>query len=114
MSDDDLALSRRLPWGLLVLALLLPVALAFRDTRRLVSSRAAEAKADALGDFGVVPNFSLTERSGREITRAHPAGAPWIADFIYTSCMGACPLLSGACVASSTDSPTASDSSRSR
>jgi protein SCO1/2 len=95
MSDIDLALSRQLPWGLLVLALLLPVALAFRDARQLISGTAAEAKADALGDFGAVPNFSLTERSGREITRADLAGAPWIADFVFTSCVGACPLLSG-------------------
>jgi L-2-hydroxyglutarate oxidase len=76
MSDVDLALSRQLPWGLLALALLLPVALAFRDARQLASGTAAEAKADALGDFGAVPNFSLTERSGREITRADLAPAP--------------------------------------
>ena len=35
MSEVDLALSRRLPWGLLVLALLLPALLVFRDLARL-------------------------------------------------------------------------------
>jgi protein SCO1/2 len=95
MSDVELALSRRLPWGLLVLALLLPVVLVLRDLARSRAATAPRVNADELGDFGVVPDFALTERSGRELTRADLAGAPWIADFIYTSCAGACPLLSG-------------------
>jgi len=95
MSDVDLVLSRRLPWALLVLALLLPTLLVFRDWARPRAATDAGARADELGDFGVVPDFSLTERSGRELKRADLAGAPWIADFVYTSCAGACPLLSG-------------------
>jgi protein SCO1/2 len=42
-----------------------------------------------------VPDFTLTERSGRALARAELAGAPWIADFVYTHCPGACPVLSG-------------------
>jgi protein SCO1/2 len=94
MSDIDLALSRRFPWGLLVLALLLPAVLVLRDLARSRAATPTGVKADELGDFGVVPDFSLTERSGRELKRADLAGAPWIADFVYTSCAGACPLLS--------------------
>jgi len=69
--------------------------LVLRDLGRSRAGTTAAAKAEELGDFGVVPDFSLTERSRREITRADLAGAPWIADFVYTSCAGACPLLSG-------------------
>jgi cytochrome oxidase Cu insertion factor (SCO1/SenC/PrrC family) len=94
MSDVDLALSRRLPWGLLLLALLLPAVLALRDWVRSRAAAPTGLNAEELGDFGVVPDFSLAERSGRELKRADLAGSPWIADFIYTSCAGACPQLS--------------------
>ena len=43
--------------------------------------------------LGAVPEFTLTERSGREIRRADLDGAPWIADFIFTRCSGMCPAL---------------------
>jgi cytochrome oxidase Cu insertion factor (SCO1/SenC/PrrC family) len=94
MSALDMASSRRLPWGLLVLALLLPAVLVLRDVARSRAARPAEVNADGLDDFGVVPDFSLVERSGRELKRADLAGAPWLADFVYTSCAGACPRLS--------------------
>jgi protein SCO1/2 len=41
-----------------------------------------------------VPDFVLTERSGRRIARADLAGDVWVADFIFTRCSGVCPLLS--------------------
>jgi protein SCO1/2 len=41
-----------------------------------------------------VPAFSLTERSGRVLTRAELDGAPWVADFVFTRCTGMCPALS--------------------
>jgi cytochrome oxidase Cu insertion factor (SCO1/SenC/PrrC family) len=41
-----------------------------------------------------VPEFSLTERSGRPITRADLLGKVWIADFVFTRCSGPCPTLS--------------------
>jgi cytochrome oxidase Cu insertion factor (SCO1/SenC/PrrC family) len=48
------------------------------------------------GDFGVVADFRLTERSGREVRLADLAGKVWVADFIFTRCEGPCPLLSRA------------------
>lgn len=44
--------------------------------------------------FGAVPEFTLTERSGREVRRADLDGGPWVADFIFTRCTGMCPALS--------------------
>lgn len=41
-----------------------------------------------------VPEFSLTERDGRTVTRADLLGSVWVADFIFTRCAGPCPLLS--------------------
>lgn len=51
-------------------------------------------QAATLPVLGEVPAFSLTERSGRVLTRADLDGAPWVADFIFTRCTGMCPALS--------------------
>src|SRR5262245_20643740 len=50
---------------------------------------------EQLIQYGTVPDFSLTERSGENITLAHLRGKIWIADFIYTRCTDTCPLQSG-------------------
>lgn len=42
-----------------------------------------------------VPEFALTAADGRRIGRADLLGRPWVVDFIFTSCAGACPILSG-------------------
>jgi protein SCO1/2 len=47
---------------------------------------------EGLNSYGPVPEFSLTERSGRTTTLADLRGSIWIADFIYTTCQDTCPL----------------------
>src|SRR5215470_419954 len=47
-----------------------------------------------LPTLGEAPDFQLTERSGKQVTRAELAGEVWVADFIFTRCPGMCPLLS--------------------
>jgi cytochrome oxidase Cu insertion factor (SCO1/SenC/PrrC family) len=49
---------------------------------------------DAFPVLGTVPDFTLTERSGRPLSRADLLGKVWVADFIFTRCSGVCPLLS--------------------
>jgi cytochrome oxidase Cu insertion factor (SCO1/SenC/PrrC family) len=44
--------------------------------------------------YGRVPEFSLTERSGRLVEASNLQGKVWIADFIYTHCTDTCPLQS--------------------
>jgi protein SCO1 len=44
--------------------------------------------------YSAVPDFSLTERSNRPITRADLNGKVWVADFIFTQCGGICPTMS--------------------
>jgi len=51
-----------------------------------------EGTLEALGMYGEVPDFSLTERSGRVVTRGALRGTVWIANFIYTRCTETCPL----------------------
>jgi protein SCO1/2 len=48
----------------------------------------------ALPEYSAVPDFALTERSGREVTRQELSGHVWIADFIFTRCSGICPAMS--------------------
>jgi protein SCO1/2 len=57
-----------------------------------VSKRQAPDVA-AVADYGKVPDFSLTERSGRAVSLQDLRGKTWIADFIFTSCAGTCPAM---------------------
>jgi protein SCO1/2 len=48
-----------------------------------------------LGNYGSVPDFSLTDQNGAPFSSATAlAGVNWIADFIYTTCPGPCPRMS--------------------
>jgi protein SCO1/2 len=88
------ARSRRLSWLVLALAVALPAVLLIHDTRHGTGHRAPSSPGEALGQHGVLPDFSLVERSGRLLRRADLAGTPWLADFVYTHCEGSCSLLS--------------------
>jgi protein SCO1/2 len=44
--------------------------------------------------YGMAPDFNLTERSNRKVTRQDLAGKVWVANFIFTRCAGACPVMS--------------------
>ena len=46
-------------------------------------------------DYGSAPDFSLTDSSGRALGLEALRGKVWIADFIFTSCAGTCPMMSG-------------------
>jgi protein SCO1/2 len=47
---------------------------------------------EGLSRYGMVPEFSLVERSGKAITLTNLRGTIWVADFIYTTCTDTCPL----------------------
>jgi protein SCO1/2 len=44
--------------------------------------------------FGQVPDFELTTQSGKSFSSRELAGRIWVADFIYTTCSGPCPMMS--------------------
>ena len=58
----------------------------------VVYRNGSERPLEGLAQYGLVPEFSLTERSGRTISIADLRGKIWIADFIYTTCTDTCPL----------------------
>ncbi len=47
-----------------------------------------------LPNDGVVPAFHLTDQDGASYGTEQLRGKIWIADFIYTSCPGPCPMIS--------------------
>ena len=42
--------------------------------------------------LGIVPDFELTERSGRTIEKSDLLGSVWVASFIFTRCATSCPM----------------------
>src|SRR5256714_10767981 len=48
----------------------------------------------SVSSYGTVPGFQLTNQNGQPFGSAQLAGKIWIADFIYTTCPGPCPMIS--------------------
>jgi protein SCO1/2 len=48
-----------------------------------------------LTKFYPLPDFSLTDQTDQTVTLADLRGQVWIADFIFTNCNGACPIMTG-------------------
>ncbi len=91
---------RWLVWGLLIIvtaalgALVAWVSLTGQPPILFGSalSNSSEGVLETLGVYGDVPDFRLTDRSGRPIGRADLLGKVWIANFIYTQCTETCPV----------------------
>jgi protein SCO1/2 len=47
-----------------------------------------------VSSYGTVPAFQLVNQGGQPFGSAQLAGKIWIADFIYTTCPGPCPMIS--------------------
>src|SRR6202047_4093353 len=47
-----------------------------------------------VSSYGTVPEFVLVNQDGQNFGSAQLRGKIWIADFIYTTCPGPCPMLS--------------------
>lgn len=77
-------------WGVLVLVLA-GAFFAWALTWRTGTAKVVDAP---LPIGHAVPDFALTERSGKTVTKADLLGKVWIADFIFTRCSGPCPTLS--------------------
>jgi len=50
-------------------------------------------KPKPLPDFGAAPSFQLTTQTGQAFDSQSLAGQVWVADFIYTTCPGPCPMM---------------------
>jgi len=77
-------LRRFVAWSLLAFATLVALGLWVHERRR-----------PPLPVIATLPHFELTERDGSRVALADLAGAPWVADFVFTRCRIYCPRLTG-------------------
>ena len=75
-------------WGLLVATLL-----GILVTAIMAPKWSASAKVEPPQVLGQVPEFELTNRDGRVISKTDLLGSNWVADFIFTRCGLSCPRL---------------------
>jgi len=59
----------------------------------LLACSSCRSHGPALGDWGVVPHFSLTSQNGQPFDSSVLMGRIWVADFFFTSCPGPCPRM---------------------
>ena len=76
-------------WMIFVLAAFIALVLLYR----YVGGGMEVSPSSELRKMSVVPPFALTERSGKTITNHDLSGKIWVADFVYTTCPGPCPLV---------------------
>lgn len=77
-------------WLIVLLALVVAAVMAYRY---LENQATVVTPSSQLRHIHDVPPFTLTERSGKTITNNDLRGKIWVADFIFTTCPGPCPLV---------------------
>jgi len=83
--------ARAITWKVILLGMPLVVATAVLFVWRAEINRLA---ARNVSDYGRVPPFQLTNQDGKTFGSADLANKIWIADFIFTTCPGPCPMIS--------------------
>lgn len=78
-------------WKMVLLGIPLIVATVFFFIWRAQVNHLANR---AVLPHGRVPSFQLTNQNGESFGSAQLAGKIWIADFIFTTCPGPCPMIS--------------------
>jgi protein SCO1/2 len=80
-------------WPIRIGAVLVAVVLVIRIAGPARFLHEQTPSSPGLRKMSIVPPFALTERSGKTLTNHDLAGRIWVADFIYTTCPGPCPLI---------------------
>jgi protein SCO1 len=83
--------NRRIAWLISISLLLAVVAI-------VAAYSAAQFRRFAASDISLpmaspLPDFTLTNQNGRPVTLADLRGQVWVADIIFTSCAGPCPIM---------------------
>ncbi|PIQ87032.1 MAG: hypothetical protein COV74_02495 [Candidatus Omnitrophica bacterium CG11_big_fil_rev_8_21_14_0_20_45_26] len=60
----------------------------------LLSTQTLRAQNESLPALGPAPDFQLTDQNGNSFSSHTLKGHVWIADFIFTRCLGVCPIMS--------------------
>ncbi len=61
----------------------------------VVSLRRQDSKKSELPILGKLIDFQLTDQDGEIFSKEDLLGKVWVADFIFTTCAGPCPVMSG-------------------
>lgn len=85
--------SRR-PGTFLPIALAAAVGLLFLVCWTLRGSNGEVSERPPLPILGTAPDFALVERNGQPVSRDDLRGKVWLANFVFTRCLGPCPKLS--------------------
>lgn len=80
----------RVLWGFLLFSL---AAVPGGYCWHLLRAPAAPASHVPLPVYAVLPDFTLADQEGHPFTLNSLRGQVWVADFIFTSCAGACPVM---------------------
>lgn len=78
-------------WNIFLIAIPLLTAAALFWIRQ---TQVHQLAARHVADYGAVPPFQLTNQDAKPFGSSDLAGKIWIADFIYSSCPGPCPMIS--------------------
>ncbi len=88
---DSSALRKSRAWNLVLIGFPLVVAAGLFALRQVQVHRLTRHD---FPSYGSVPPFQLTNQNGHSFGSADLAGKIWIADFIYSTCPGPCPMIS--------------------
>ncbi|HEY1770291.1 MAG TPA: SCO family protein [Chthoniobacterales bacterium] len=80
-----------LAWKIILIAIPLLTAGGLFFLRQAEVARLAQHD---LPKLGIVPAFELTDQNGQPFGSQQLLGKIWIADFVYTTCPGPCPMIS--------------------
>ena len=82
-------------WGFLIVVLVVVAGLGVWSllTQQPITQLMRGQGAPVLPVYGMVPDFTLVERSGRPVRLEDLHGKVWIASFIFTHCPDECPLM---------------------
>jgi len=78
-------------WKVTLLGIPLVIATVFFFVWR---SQVIDLRNRTIQSYGTIPSFQLTNQNGQPFGSAQLIGKIWIADFVFTSCPGPCPLIS--------------------
>lgn len=76
---------QRLLWGVLAVSLLLIGGFSV--------AKWEQSNVRPLKDYGTLPEFSLLDQSGGQVSLQHFVGHIWVADMVFTHCGSFCPTL---------------------
>lgn len=93
---EDMIIQRSIRWGLWLIVLIgvIGTAVWTWQSRQPQHGGWEDKPLEGLQILGTVPNFSLIERSGRQVGLADFRGKLWVVNFFYTNCPDTCPLQS--------------------